>query len=460
MKTITFVLLSILCSVQICAQYGTSAGSMSYTRQYGNSENYNRRGLHMPDESTFIVRDFVNYHKHNITIPEKDDVALSIDYDNNIPGNENEFILQIGLATQPANKRSKQQNKVNVTLVMDVSGSMSGNKIEQVKRSMKKFIRSLNNGDYLSVVLFNSEASVLLPATYLRTDRRYILELIDNLSSGGYTNLNDGMMLGYKETVKYHSENVNSRLILLTDGLTNRGEKNQDKIIRNSLDYNREGINISTIGVGESLDFDLLRQLADKGKGSNYFLGDSGDDIEKVFDEELESLLYNIGSDPCLTVDLPTGWTIKECYGYDPEYQRSNKLSVSFDNLNASSTRVILMKVQKDTRCNNNTDRQIVASLSYRKDEGVLNISKKMLYSDKTSHTNKEISKNFDIAYMAVSLKKAAREYANNNLIEAEKILTRTNCEVRNSEYSSDKDFKRVYDILRSYCSLTDKDEL
>jgi hypothetical protein len=65
-------------------------------------------------------------------------------------------------------------------------------------------------------------------------------------------------------------------------------------IIKNSLVFNEKGIDISTIGVGKSLDFDLLKKLAEAGRGSNHFIGENEEDIQKVFIDELQSLVYQL----------------------------------------------------------------------------------------------------------------------------------------------------------------------
>lgn len=465
MKTTILTFLGLISFLQLWSQYGVSAGSMSYARQIGNTSTSGSSGrdcysfnknFSMPDEQIFIVEDFMNYHKHKITIPRESDVALSIDYDNSILKSKNEFILQVGIATQPAELRRGKQNKVNISLVVDVSGSMEGQKIELVKKSMNKFIRSLKDGDYLSIILFDTEASVLLTCTSLEANRQNIYAMVDKIYTRESTNLNAGMLLGYKEILKQHRSDTNSRVILLTDGQTNHGEVNHEQIIRNSLDYNEKGISISTIGVGESLDFDLLRQLADRGRGTNYFIGENEGDINKVFDEELNALLYKVGDRPLLTIDLPDGWQIEECFGYNPTYRGNSKVTIDLGSLNASSTRIVMMKIRKngDRECDN----QISANLNFIKNSETLSINSKKKYSSEISSTNDEIGMNYDIAFMAQTLKRAAHKYACNDVSGAKEILNSTSLAMKCSPYSGNQNFNRVYGILKSYCSDSDSD--
>jgi Mg-chelatase subunit ChlD len=457
MKRLLFTFCISIFTVSLIAQAGVSAGSLSYARDAARNNNnhssscrrtsdYHRRAS-MPEPETFIVEDFMNYHLHNITIPHEQDVALSIDYDNSLPGKSGEFIIQVGVATQPANLRNSKQNRVNVSIVVDVSGSMSGQKIESAREALRRFAHALNNGDYLSVILFDSEARVALPATCLTDNRDRLYAIIRNIRAGGNTNLNAGMMLGYKEASLYHSDKVNSRIILLTDGETNTGETRLDRIAGNSAIYNRKGIDISTIGVGQSLNFDLLRQLADKGKGSNYFIGEDSEDMYKVFDEELDALMYGIGKNANLSIGLPGGWEILKCYGYKPKSESANSISIGLNNLGASSTQIVMLKV----KANHKAGGAVSARLRYYNKDKYEAVEKSVRYDPERTRTSNEVEKNFDIAFMAQNLKDAAQAGNQGNSYKMQSILNNTITWMKDSPYFHDADFKRVYDIVALY---------
>ncbi|NDW08409.1 VWA domain-containing protein [Dysgonomonas sp. 520] len=462
MKKLTSIILLTLACFPLIAQYGISAGSLQYTRDYTSNNanlpecgassschyNYNKKkSLSMPNPESFIVEDFMNYHVHDIDIPQNKDVALSIDYDNSLLDSNGEFIVQVGLATQPANLRSEKQNRLNVSLVVDVSGSMNGMKIVNAREALSRFVESMNEGDYLSIVTFNSSAKVVLPATRISNNKKGIQKKIKHIGVEGYTNLNAGMVLGYKEAMKNHSNRVNSRVILLTDGMTNRGETNLDRIIANSSQYNTKGIDISTIGVGQSLDFMLLRELADKGRGTNYFIGENEEDMYKVFNDELEAMMYNIGKRPTLKINLPSGCEVTKFYGYNPKYNRDNSISIDISNLGASSTRIFLMKVKSKTEGNG----VISASLKYDKKGEIVSLEKSVKHKSDIDKTNDEIEKNFDIAFMAQNMKDAALACKQSNYSKSERILNNTKTWMQDSPYTEDEDFRRVYDILSQY---------
>jgi len=292
MKT-KLALLTLIGFILGMAQHGVSSGSYSMFRANGlNSQNE----LGNFNERMIIVEDFVNYHKHQIKFPTNEKPEISIDYNNSILNSNDKFILQIGVATASKKHLKKSDEKVNISLVVDNSGSMSGQKLDFVKNAMKTFVEKLDNGTTISIIVFNSNASIKKHNVILNNDRSLVYQAIENIHSMGSTNINEGMILGYEEISKVHDLGENSRLILLTDGMTNQGETNHEIILANSKKFNDLGIEISTIGVGESIDFDLLRNLAENGNGSNHFIGDSETDIQKVFVNELESLVYNLSS--------------------------------------------------------------------------------------------------------------------------------------------------------------------
>lgn len=363
--------------INVCfGQVGVSAGSYSMVRSNGMNS-HNEKGEF--NDRMIIVEDFVNYHKHKINIPKKEEAALSIDYNNILMQSDTNFVLQIGIATIEKENIAKSSKDVSISLVIDNSGSMGGTKIEYVKSALKTFVRKLDNGMSLSLITFDDTAQVAMSTVKLNSDRKKIYQIIDNIGPRGSTNINTGMMLGYEEMVKIHSNEVNSRLILLTDGMTNSGETNLEKILLNSRHYNNMGIEISTIGVGNSVDFDLLRSLSENGKGSNHFIGDSEIDIQKVFVTELESLLYNVGKNPKVTIELPDTYNIKKIYGYKPNYNSEHQVSIDLENLNSGITQVILMEVEKKTSASN----EIKVNLEYKKNERAIVLNETINYDSK-----------------------------------------------------------------------------
>lgn len=311
---------------------------------------------------------------------------------------------------------------------------------------MKTFIGELPDGANVSIVVFSSDAELRQKNVKLTTNRSKIYQIIDGIYTAGSTNINAGMMLGYEEIIKAHKAGMNSRLILLTDGMTNAGETNHEKILENSKRYNDEGIEISTIGVGQYIDFDLLRSLSDYGRGSNHFIGEAEKDIQKVFISEVENLLYNLGKDAEITIELPEGFSIGKVYGFKPEFLADNIVSVPLENLNSGQTQVILMEVEKGTSQN----LVITSRLNFTKDGKRIESKENVRYSGAQSkNTNNEIAKNYSIALMADALKQYAADYVNGKSPAKTKIENAMKFAERKSD-TKDEDVKRIYDLLKT----------
>jgi len=425
------------------AQYGVSSGSVSHTVSNGLSST-NEHGF--LNENTIIVEDFMNYHKHQIKIPKKNEAALSIDYDNTILNSDDSFLLQIGLATQNVSDR-QHSNKVNVSLVIDNSGSMGGGKLDKVKNALKVFVKGLKPEDIISIIKFDDTANLVLKSSKIKDVAGNLDPIIESIYPSGSTNIHSGMMMGYSEAQKHNTKDYNSKVILLTDGMTNSGITDPETILRQSKEFNDKGIDISTIGVGQQLDFDLLRRIATYGRGSNYFIGDAEKDIQKTFKDELESLLYNIGKKPKLTINLPEGMRINKFYGYQPTYISNHQIEVELENLDCGQTQIFLMEVEK----NDLESSSISASLVYEKNDKIKNISSKKEYDAMTETTQQELKKNFQIAKMATELKKATKDFSQTNIGNTRKSMQDIINYYQSFCDKKDEDLRRIYDIALKY---------
>ena len=440
MKTFFFsvtLFLSFVCFAQV----GVSSGSFSMIRSNGFNT-INQQGF-MP-ESSIIVEDFVNYHKHDIETPQNKKTQLSIYFNDEMLTSNNQMIIQVGLATKALVKNEKEQ-QVNVSLVIDKSGSMSSdNRLEKVKKAIYKFVEKLNESDFISIVTFDSNAKVLLNTQKVTKDKSNIFKVIESIYAGGSTNINEGLKFGYEELIKNHHNHINSKLILLTDGMTNQGEINPEIIIKNSLVYNQKGIDISTIGVGQTLDFDLLKQLAEAGRGSNHFIGSSEEDIQKVFIDEWQSLVYQIGKNPEVEIKLPKNYKLINLFGYQPQFIDNQTVKIKIENLGYASTQVFLMQVEKLS----DEKLPIEAKLTY---ETHGKNFKENIEKNFKNENSSDIKKNYQIPLMAASLKKASKEYAQNNFGHAKTIMSDCLTFINKTADLKDKDIARVYDLLKAF---------
>jgi Ca-activated chloride channel family protein len=147
---------------------------------------------------------------------------------------------------------------LNISVVIDRSGSMSGDKIRNAKQAAKFIVDQLNPDDYFSVVMYDQTVDVVHEASKVENKQAIKLK-IDRIVDRGSTNLMGGAMKGYEQVRKNYRSGYINRVLLLSDGLANEGitdAKQIERIVRKkSMD---EGISISTFGVGNDYNEDLM----------------------------------------------------------------------------------------------------------------------------------------------------------------------------------------------------------
>ncbi|HSE16270.1 MAG TPA: VWA domain-containing protein [Pyrinomonadaceae bacterium] len=350
-----------LCSwTSVLAQQSGSAASVSRSRAIVNAgpnapvpttsttyPTYNspRAVFKIPDE--IAVEEFVNYHKHRLPLPKWGQaVAMDTRWGNNeISRSQREAVLQIGFTTAEVNERTDLR-PLNLVLVIDKSGSMADDdKMSRVKESLRTMLGKLRPDDIISIVAFDDDAQVLYPARTIG-DGNGVRYAIDCLVPDGSTNLHSGLMLGYAQAKKHFRAGATNRVILLTDGIANTGVTSPTRIAADSAEYNGRGIDLSTIGVGLDLNNDLLRTLARSGRGLYHFISDYKD-INKVFVNEVQSLISSVAKNVQVTIEYGPGLQLDKIYGYQPMYSRG-EVSITLDDMNNGLTQVVMAKFRTD----------------------------------------------------------------------------------------------------------------
>src|SRR5579872_3347192 len=139
---------------------------------------------------------------------------------------------------------------LNFALVLDHSGSMKGAKLRAVKDAVKLVVNSMMPSDYVSVVVFDDNVRVVVPAQPA-SDKAGITTLIEGIRDGGGTAMSLGMSVGLTELRKHASPATVNRMILLTDGVT---YGDADRCRRIADDAGASGIGIYPLGIGADWD--------------------------------------------------------------------------------------------------------------------------------------------------------------------------------------------------------------
>lgn len=212
---------------------------------------------------------------------------------------------------------------LNLAVVIDKSGSMeAAGKLEYVKDAFDKLVENLDAEDRLTIVAYDSDVRVLRGSDAAVLDKAEAKKLVRQLHPGSGTNLSGGMLQGYAEALKMKRDGYVNRVLLLSDGLANEGITSPVELRRIvSNKFEKDGIALSTFGVGAEFNEDLMTALAETGQG-NYWYIDSPDRTAAIFQEEMNGLLAVVAQNVVLTLDYPRELVeVKKVWGAEPTIQ-------------------------------------------------------------------------------------------------------------------------------------------
>jgi Ca-activated chloride channel homolog len=266
-------------------------GSFSVARQW-------LRNGELPPPASVRPEEFVNAFDYRYDQPD-DALGLTIDGSPS-PFDDDNVIVRVGV--QGLRIDDDDRPDASLTFVVDVSGSMdTDGRLELVKRSLIQLVDELDDDDVVSIVTFSDDASLVLEPTSAG-DEDTIVRAIRRLETQGSTDVEAGLRLGYQQANRaYDAEGIN-RVILLSDGIANRGLTDPDGLARQLRDDADEGINLITVGVGLGGFNDvLMEQLANQGDGF-YAYVDTVDEAERLFEDDLTATLLTIAVDAKIQV--------------------------------------------------------------------------------------------------------------------------------------------------------------
>ncbi|MBI9031373.1 VWA domain-containing protein [bacterium] len=334
--------------------------------------------------------------------------------------NEEEIYLSVGLNSN-LTKSSFERKKLNLTIVLDISGSMSSSfdnyyydgrtrkkryddedfdtrsKMEIAKECINDLTKHLTKDDRFAVVLFDNSSYLAKPFNLVgNTDMDAIRSHINEIHPRGGTNMYAGINTAtelYDKLPKYDPKEYDNRIIFLTDAMPNTDVTNENSlwgVMKNNAD-NR--IHTTFIGVGVDLNSELIKYIT-RTPGANYYSVHSAKEFKKRMDTQFDFMVTPLVFD--LTLHLKSdNYQIEEVFGSPEadkatgEIMRVNTLFPSESEDGKTRGGIILIKLKKTGWRND-----IELTCSYKDRNGVPElVNERIKFSQATRGTDNGIRK-------------------------------------------------------------------
>jgi Ca-activated chloride channel family protein len=250
--------------------------------------------------------------------------------------------IKIGLEGLPV-APAKQRPPINVALVLDRSGSMSGEKINQAKAAAHKALDYLQPEDTLALVIYDDQVEVLVPSSPFR-DRQHFERAIDSIQVNGRTALYGGVSKGAEELRKFVKENRVNRLILLSDGLANVGPSTPAELGELGRQLGAEGMSVTTIGLGLGYNEDLMVRLAGASDGNHAFV-EKPEQLAEVFANEFGELVSVVAKDVIIIIHCQNGVKPLRALGREAKIEGA-RVEARLNQLYARQEKYLLLEVE------------------------------------------------------------------------------------------------------------------
>ena len=256
-------------------------------------------------------------------------------------GSTDEFItVDVTGAEVPGAQRSP----VNLALVIDRSGSMSGYKLAQAKQAARQLVNLLKDEDRLAIVHYGSDVKALpsMPAT--ASNRARMVQYIEGIWDEGGTNISAGLTTGQHQVNAARREYKVNRIILISDGQPTEGVTDEQGLKQVVKNIRAQGVTVSSIGVGTDFNEDLMQAFAEYGAGAYGFLEDAGK-LASIFQKDLQQAATQVARNVELSFELPDGVILGEVLGYQA-HQAGRTVRVAMPDFSAGQTERVVARVR------------------------------------------------------------------------------------------------------------------
>jgi Ca-activated chloride channel family protein len=255
------------------------------------------------------------------------------------------------------NEGEVKRAPLNLSIVLDRSGSMSGLKLKHAKEAIIQVVEALSDDDILHLVVYDDNVEVIFENEKVK-NKSLLFKQIQTINDQGSTNLWGGLEKGAELASKYHQKGYSSQVFLFSDGLVNVGKITAKgeilKLVSSQL-HEELRLKISSFGLGNDFDEELMRGIAERGTGTYFFI-EGSETIPKFVSSSLGFLLNTVANDAILKLRGQKGSTLSKIYGHNDLTK-----GAFLGDLRADNTRQVLS--QFEVRVDSNLDESMRTKL-------------------------------------------------------------------------------------------------
>lgn len=266
--------------------------------------------------------------------------AISHGYLAKGPGNDVYATVDI----QAIKFQGQSRPPLNIALVIDRSGSMSGEKIEHARDAARKLVDVLSPQDRLAIVSYGSDVTIDFASRQVTVENRpHMLSAIDGITVSGGTNLSGGYERALQEVKRWKDDNSINRVLLMSDGNANIGVTYLPDLERMARQGLTDGVSLTSVGVGLDYNEDLMTRMANEGAGNYHFI-DNFNKIAGVLEQELQGLSTTVARNTSVMISLAPGVKLQNLYGY-PFRQNGQTVMIPLAEFYSEQSKNILIKL-------------------------------------------------------------------------------------------------------------------